>query len=108
MHRTRFRDSVVTVNTEGECCLIASYRQCWMRNAVLQAAHGLGAVMSHDIFICYSARDKTVANAICAVLEAEGVRCWIAPRDIMPGADWGESIIDAINEAHGMVLIFSS
>ena len=64
--------------------------------------------MSHDIFICYSARDKTVANAVCAVLEAEGVRCWIAPRDILPGADWGECIIDAINEARAMVLIFSS
>ena len=64
--------------------------------------------MSHDVFICYSARDKTVANAICAVLEAEGIRCWMAPRDIVPGADWGESIIDAINEARAMVLVFSS
>ena len=64
--------------------------------------------MSHDVFICYSSRDKPVADAVCAVLEAEGVRCWIAPRDILPGADWGESIIDAINDARAMVLIFSS
>jgi hypothetical protein len=64
--------------------------------------------MAHDVFICYSSRDKPVADAVCAVLEAEGVRCWIAPRDILPGADWGESIIDAINEASAMVLIFSS
>jgi hypothetical protein len=64
--------------------------------------------MSHDIFICYSSRDKPVADAVCAVLEADGVRCWIAPRDILPGADWGESIIDSINEAHAMVLIFSA
>jgi TIR domain len=64
--------------------------------------------MSHDIFICYSARDKTIATAMCAVLEAEGIRCWMAPRDIVPGADWGESIIDAINEARAMVLVFSS
>ena len=70
--------------------------------------HGWGYLMSHDVFICYSARDKTIANAICAVLEAEGIRCWIAPRDIVPGADWGESIIDAINEAHAMVLVFSA
>src|SRR5665213_449927 len=67
-----------------------------------------GAYMSHDIFICYSSRDKPVADAVCAVLEAEGVRCWIAPRDIVPGADWGESIIDSINDARAMVLIFSS
>jgi TIR domain len=64
--------------------------------------------MSHDVFICYSSRDKPVADAVCAVLEAEGVRCWVAPRDILPGADWGESIIDSINEARAMVLIFSS
>jgi len=64
--------------------------------------------MSHDVFICYSSRDKPVADAVCAVLEAEGVRCWIAPRDILPGADWGECIIDSINEARAMVLIFSS
>ena len=64
--------------------------------------------MSHDVFICYAARDKPIADSICAVLEAEGVRCWIAPRDILPGADWGESIIDAINDARAMVLVFSS
>jgi hypothetical protein len=64
--------------------------------------------MSHDVFICYSSRDKTIATAMCAVLEAEGVRCWMAPRDIVPGADWGESIIDAINDAKAMVLVFSS
>src|SRR6201986_4062422 len=63
---------------------------------------------SHEVFVCYSARDRPIANAVVAVLEAEGVRGWIAPRDILPGADWGESIIDAINEARGMVLIFSS
>jgi hypothetical protein len=67
-----------------------------------------GAPMTHDVFICYSTRDKPVADATCAVLEADGVRCWIAPRDILPGADWGESIIDAINDARAMVLIFSS
>jgi TIR domain-containing protein/putative peptidoglycan binding protein len=64
--------------------------------------------MAHDVFICYSARDKPTADAVCAVLESEGVRCWIAPRDILPGVDWGESIIDAINDAQVMVLIFSS
>jgi hypothetical protein len=73
---------------------------------MLHAGDGLS--MSHDVFICYSARDRTIANTVCAVLEAEGVRCWIAPRDILPGADWGESIIDSINDAKAMVLVFSS
>ena len=42
-----------------------------------------------------------------ALLEGAGIRCWIAPRDILPGRDWGESIIDAIAASRVMVLIFS-
>jgi Tfp pilus assembly protein PilF len=64
--------------------------------------------MAHDVFISYAHQDRTVANAVCATLEAHGIRCWIAPRDIMPGSDWGEAIIDAIQGAKALVLIFSS
>ena len=63
--------------------------------------------MDHDVFISYSHKDKTVADAICAALEADGVRCWYAPRDIVPGADWAASIIDAIKTTKVMVLIFT-
>ena len=64
--------------------------------------------MGHDIFISYSNKDKTTADAICAALEVNGIRCWIAPRDILPGSDWGEAIIDAIHGCRAMLLIFSS
>jgi TIR domain-containing protein/BON domain-containing protein len=64
--------------------------------------------MAHDIFISYASSDKAIADAVCATLEARGVRCWIAPRDIMPGADWGEAIVDAIGGSRVMVLVFSS
>jgi hypothetical protein len=63
--------------------------------------------MGHDVFISYSSKDKHTADAVCAVMESEGIRCWIAPRDIRPGTDWGESIIDAINDARTFVLVFS-
>lgn len=63
--------------------------------------------MAHDVFISYSSNDKAVADAICAGIENKKIRCWIAPRDISPGADWGKSIIDAINDSSLMVLIFS-
>jgi len=63
--------------------------------------------MAHDVFISHSSKDKTVADTVCAVLEENGIRCWVAPRDIRPGADWGESIINALRESHVMVLIFS-
>jgi len=64
--------------------------------------------MAHDVFISYSNKDKTTADAICAALEVNGIRCWIAPRDILPGSDWGEAIIDAIHACRAMLLIFSS
>ena len=67
-----------------------------------------GIFLAHDVFISYSSKDKPAADAACAVLESKGIRCWIAPRDIIPGADWGESIIDALNQSRAFVLVFSS
>ena len=63
--------------------------------------------MAHDVFVSHSVKDKLVADAIVARLEAESVRCWVAPRDVVPGADWGESIVDAIESSRIMILIFS-
>ena len=64
--------------------------------------------MAHDAFISYSSHDKAVADAACALLESRGIRCWIAPRDVTPGMDWGSEIIDAINGARVMVLVYSA
>ena len=64
--------------------------------------------MSFDVFISYASKDKIVADAVCARLEAAGIRCWIAPRDIVAGTSYGEAIIDAIHGAKVMVLVFSS
>ena len=63
--------------------------------------------MAHDVFISHSTEDKPAADAVCAILEKKGVRCWIAPRDIMPGADWGESIVNAIRTSRVLLLLFS-
>ncbi len=63
--------------------------------------------MASDVFVSHSIKDKAVAEAIVARLEADSVTCWIAPRDVVPGADWGESIIDAIESSRIMILIFS-
>lgn len=64
--------------------------------------------MAHDVFISYSANDKPIAEAMCSTLESNGLRCWIAPRDILPGMDWGGSIVDAIATSRVMVLVLSS
>jgi TIR domain-containing protein len=66
--------------------------------------------MSHSqhAFVSYSQPDRECAHAIVAHLEAQGVQCWIAPRDISPSSDWAEEIIDAITAARVMILVFSS
>ncbi len=61
----------------------------------------IAAMMKFDVFISHSRHDKAVADAACAALENAGIRCWIAPRNILPGGDWGASIVDAINSCHG-------
>lgn len=63
--------------------------------------------MAHDVFISYSTKDKTVANAVCAKLEENGIRTWIAPRDVPPGSNFAESIVEAINACKVFVLIWS-
>lgn len=63
--------------------------------------------MAHDVFVSYSTHDQAVANAICDRLEAAGVRCWIAPRDILPGDTWAGAIMRAIAETRLMLLVFS-
>jgi hypothetical protein len=63
--------------------------------------------MVQDVFISHSVKDIAVADAVVARLEAESVTCWVAPRDVVPGADWGESIINAIESSRIMILIFS-
>ena len=63
--------------------------------------------MAHQVFISYSSKDKPVADAVCAGLEARGIRCWIAPRDIVPGLEWRAAPVDGISGEKVMVLIFS-
>ena len=64
--------------------------------------------MAHDVFVSYSHHDKPQADAVCATLEAKGIRCWIAPRDVIPGQEWGAAIVNAIRSSRVMVLVFSS
>ncbi len=64
--------------------------------------------MAHDVFVSHSSKDKPTADAVCAMLESQGIRCWVAPRDITPGMDWGEAIVEAVKGARVMVLVFSA
>lgn len=63
---------------------------------------------AHDIFISHSSHDKPTADIICAALEAQQTHCWIASRDITPGQDWSDAIIDAITDCRVFLLILSN
>jgi hypothetical protein len=64
--------------------------------------------VTHDVFVSYSSDDKHIADAVCARLESRRIRCWIAPRDILPGTNYAESILKAISGSLVFVLVFSS
>ena len=64
--------------------------------------------MAHDVFISHSTSNRPVANAVCAALESAGIRCWIAPRDVMPGRSYSGEITRAIQQSRAFVLIFSA
>ena len=63
--------------------------------------------MKYDVFICHSSKDKTIANAICNLLEGNGVTCWIAPRNIRPGSHYGEEIVNAIESSLSVLLVLT-
>jgi len=64
--------------------------------------------MAYDVFLSHAFQDKFLADAVCHRLEQEGVRCWIAPRDITPGKEWSAEIVHAIRNCQVVVLVYSS
>lgn len=60
------------------------------------------------VFISYASQDAAVANSIVENLERQGLSCWLAPRDVKPGALYADSIVRAINEANAVVLVLST
>ncbi len=64
-------------------------------------------VQQFDVFVSYSSKDKVIADAVVSAMEGAQIRCWYAPRDIAPGADWADSITKAIQDTAMMVLVFS-
>jgi formylglycine-generating enzyme required for sulfatase activity len=64
--------------------------------------------MGGPVFISHSSRDVKIARGICEAIETRGVACWISGRDVGPGENYGDAIVDAIERARAMVLVFSS
>jgi formylglycine-generating enzyme required for sulfatase activity len=65
-------------------------------------------MVKHDAFVSHSATDSAIADAVVQSLEAGGIKCWVAPRDILVGEKWAAAIMRGISECRAMVLLFSA
>ena len=59
-------------------------------------------------FISYASENREKADAICASLEQRGLVCWIAPRDIRAGREYGDEIILGLERSAAVVLVLSA
>jgi TolB-like protein len=84
------------------------------RVSVADPPHGSAAETVADAppagiaaFVSYASADRAAAEALAAYLEQRRIRCWLAPRDVSPGALYADAIVRAINEAQALVLLLS-
>ncbi len=66
-----------------------------------------GAGTEAFVFISYSSNDGDVAGDVCDYLERSGLRCWIAPRNVLPGSNYASQIVAAIRGCSAFVLLAS-
>jgi TolB-like protein/Tfp pilus assembly protein PilF len=59
------------------------------------------------VFVSYASQDAAVAAALVEALERHGIACWIAPRDVKPGAQYADAIVRAISGAKTFVPVLS-
>jgi hypothetical protein len=60
-----------------------------------------------SVFISHASKDAALARQVSTQLEAKGVPCWIAPRDIQAGKNFNVAILSAIENCTVMLLILS-
>ena len=63
--------------------------------------------MRYDVFISYSSIDQKITEGVCAYLEQQGIRCFVAYRDIPRGVVWAKAIVEALEQSRMMVVLFS-
>jgi serine/threonine protein kinase len=66
-----------------------------------------GRPTSRAVFVSHSSADAAAATELVNYLEDAGIGCWIAPRDIPPGTDYSDQIMNGIEECPVMLLVFS-
>lgn len=63
--------------------------------------------MGYDVFISYSTRDQSQANAVHRALGAEKIESFIATEELQGGSGWAGALVDAIRGSKAVLLLFS-
>src|SRR4051812_32349885 len=59
------------------------------------------------VFISYATGDRAEALKVCKAIERRGTQCWISTRDVPPGANYQEAIVQSLRTARAVALVFS-
>jgi tetratricopeptide (TPR) repeat protein len=63
--------------------------------------------ISRPVFVSYATADRKQALSVCNAIESRGTACWISTRNVAPGENYQEAIVQSIRSARAMVLVFS-
>jgi len=61
--------------------------------------------MPRQVFVSHASANADVAMAICNGLEARGVSCWIAPRDVAFDGTYGTGIMKGLRECDVFLIV---
>ncbi|PWU00568.1 MAG: hypothetical protein C5B51_24895, partial [Terriglobia bacterium] len=59
------------------------------------------------VFLCHSSGDKPPVRDLCRKLAADGFDPWLDEQQLLPGQDWSNEIVNAIHQAHAVVICLS-
>ena len=62
-------------------------------------------VTGGHIFLSHGSENRDEANALTRYLEEQGLKIWIAPRDVRPGVDYSEALQQAIEQCSAFIVL---
>ncbi len=85
--------------------LLLRYRSA---EEAIKAHDALKTVARHDVFISFKTEDGPFANEVCTKLEKARLSAFLAPKSIKPGADWEDSLFDALRRSCVVLFLVTS
>ena len=90
-------ESPLPATTDLDSTVSSSPSIAGIENRIKEEKMDVRSKSMASIFVSHAGEDRQTAMQIVRTLEARGVPCWIAPRNIRPGTDYNQAIVDAID-----------